>query len=311
VDDRRAKRRAALAGRAEAGEQRPLDGELEVGVGHHHQRVLAAELEARRLQVAAAQLADARAHRRGAREADLVDEPLLERPLQALEGGVPAGLDQVQHALRQATVDEQLGERLAERRRVLRRLPDHGVAAQDRGHQVPGRDRHREVARGDDRRDADRRAEGEQLLVGHLARHGLPVQAPALAQEEVAGVDDLLHLAQRLRVGLAHLARHEAREGLLVGLDQPADLLDRPAPGRRGRGGPVALGGSRRPAGLDEGGGVTEQHLGHRLVEACRVGGGEGAPGTVGLDLAADDRGHAVRRGAGDRLRHPAIVVFA
>ena len=41
-------------------------------------------------------------------------------------------------------------------------------------------------------------AEREQLLVGHLRRHRLAVEAPALAEEEVAGVDDLLHLAERL-----------------------------------------------------------------------------------------------------------------
>ena len=68
-------------------------------------------------------------------------------------------------------------------------------------------------------------AEGEQLLVGHLRRHGLAVEPPALADEEVAGVDDLLDLAERLGVGLADLARDQARERLLVVLDQPAELL--------------------------------------------------------------------------------------
>ena len=63
VHDRRAERRAALAGRAEAAEQRALDREVDVGVVHHDHRVLAAELQARRLQVAAAQLADPRADR--------------------------------------------------------------------------------------------------------------------------------------------------------------------------------------------------------------------------------------------------------
>ena len=102
-----------------------------------------------------------------------------------------------------------LRQRVAERRRVLGRLPDDGVAAQDRRHEVPGGHGDREVARGDDRGHADRHAEGEQLLVGHLRRDGLAVQAAALAEEEVARVDDLLHLAERLGVGLADLARDE------------------------------------------------------------------------------------------------------
>ena len=85
VHDRGAERRAALPGRAEAAEQRALDGQVEVGVGHHDQRVLAAQLEAGRLQVAPAQLADARADVGRAGEADLVDQPLVERPLEPRE----------------------------------------------------------------------------------------------------------------------------------------------------------------------------------------------------------------------------------
>ena len=127
-----------------------------------------------------------------------------------------------------------LSHRVAERRRVLGRLPDDRVAAQDRRHEVPGGDGDREVARGDDRGDADRRPEREQLLVGHLRRHGLAVQPAALADEEVARVDDLLDLAERLGVGLADLARDELGERLLVGLDQAADLGDHAAAGGRG-----------------------------------------------------------------------------
>ena len=75
VHEGRAERRAALPGRAEAAEQRALHGEVEVGVGSNHKRVLAAELEAGRLQVAAGQLADAPPDRGRPGEADLVDEP--------------------------------------------------------------------------------------------------------------------------------------------------------------------------------------------------------------------------------------------
>ena len=86
VHDHRAERGAALSGRPEAAEERALDGELELGVGHHDERVLAAELEAGRLHVAPAERADLGADRGRAGEADLVDEPLLERPLEPLEG---------------------------------------------------------------------------------------------------------------------------------------------------------------------------------------------------------------------------------
>jgi hypothetical protein len=75
VDDRDAERGAALAGGAEAGEQRALGGEVQVGVRHHDERVLAAQLEAGVLQVPAGQLADLRPDGARAGEADLVTSP--------------------------------------------------------------------------------------------------------------------------------------------------------------------------------------------------------------------------------------------
>ena len=291
MDDRGAERRAALAGRAVAAEQRALDREVDVGVVHHDHRVLAAELQARRLQVAAAQLADLGADRARAGEADLVDEPLLQRALEARERLGAFGLDEVEHAGGHAAGEEQLGQRVAERRRVLGRLPDDGVAAQDRRHEVPGGHGDREVAGRDDRGDADRHPEGEQLLARHLRRHRLAVEAPTLADEEVAGVDDLLDLAERLGVRLADLARDEAGERLLVVLDETTDVGDHASARGRGDLGPVALGGARGAAGVDERGGVAEQHLGHGLGGIGRVGGGQSPARSVGERLPADDGG--------------------
>jgi hypothetical protein len=183
-------------------------------------------------------------------------------------------------------VQEELGQRLGRRRRVLGRLPHRRVAAQQGGDEVPGWHGDREVARGDDGRHADRRAEGEQLLVGHLDGTGLAVQPPALADEEVAGVDDLLHLAQRLGVGLADLARDQARERLLVVLHQPAELLDRaPAHGAR-HGGPLALAARAASQAATKVAGVAEQTS--ATVSTCRrVGGGLTAAGRVGCRAAA------------------------
>jgi hypothetical protein len=241
--------------------------------------------------VAAAQLADLRADRARAGEPDLVDEALLEGALEARERLRALGLDDVEHARRDAAGEEELGERVAERGRVLGRLPNHGVAAQDRRHEVPGGDGDREVARGDDRRDADRHPEREELLVRHLGRHGLPVQPAALADEEVAGVDDLLHLAERLGVRLADLARDEARERLLVGLDEAADVGDHASARGRRYLGPVCAGGARGAAGVDERGGVAEEHLGHGLGGVGGVRGGQSPARGVGERLPADDGG--------------------
>ena len=82
VHDRDAERRAPLAGGAEPAEERALDGQVEVGVGHHDQRVLPTQLEARRLEVPAAELADPPADVGGSGEPDLVDQMLVERSLE-------------------------------------------------------------------------------------------------------------------------------------------------------------------------------------------------------------------------------------
>ena len=247
VHDHGAERGAPLPGGAEPAEQRALDREVEVGVGHHDERVLAAELEARRLEVAAAQLADPSADVGRTGEADLVERrPSSIAPLQPRERRRPVGEHHLERALGEAGVQDQLRERLGRRGRVLGGLPHHGVPAQERRDQVPGRDRDREVARRHDRGDADRGAEREELLVGHLGRHGHAVEPPSLAEEEGAGVDDLLDLAARFPDRLADLAGDDPGERLGVVLHQPPELLDRPAAhGRRDRGPPRLRAASR------------------------------------------------------------------
>src|SRR3712207_7933162 len=55
------------------------DGEVEIGAGGDDEGVLPAELQAGGLQVPAGERADLAAHRRGPGEADLVDQPVLQR----------------------------------------------------------------------------------------------------------------------------------------------------------------------------------------------------------------------------------------
>lgn len=271
VHDQVAQRGAALAGRAPAGEQRALHRQVQVGVGGHDHRVLAAQLQARALQVASAELADAGADRAGTGEADLVDRARLQGGLQALEGRLAIGVDEVEHAARHAGAPRQLGDRAGGGRGVLGGLPHHGVAAQQRRDDVPGGHRDREVARGDHRGDPDRDPEGEQLLVGHLRRHGLPVEPAPLAEEEVAGVDDLLDLAQRLGVGLADLAGHQLGQRLLVRLDQPSQARDHAAAHRGGHLGPLALGALGVLGGDAQGVRAAEPDPRHHVVEVRRV----------------------------------------
>jgi hypothetical protein len=195
VDDRRAERRAPLAGGAEATEQRTLDREIEIRVWHHDQRILAAELQARRLQMPSAELTDPPSDLRRPRETDLVDHAFGEGALETVEGRRAVREDELERSLGESRVQKQLCERVGDRRGVLRRLPHDGVPAEQGGHQVPRWNRHREVAGGDHGGGPHRRPEREQLLVRHLGGHGLSVESPALAEEERAGVDHLLYLA--------------------------------------------------------------------------------------------------------------------
>ena len=60
---------------------------------------------------------------------------------------LPRAVDDVQHALGKAGLEEQLGQPHRAQRRPLRRLEDEGVAGHDRDGQHPQRDHHREVER--------------------------------------------------------------------------------------------------------------------------------------------------------------------
>ena len=153
-----------------------------------------------------------------------------------------------------------------------------GVAAGEGGDQVPRRDRDGEVAGRDDGRNADGDAEGEELFVRHLRGYGLAVESTALTGKKVAGIYDLLHLAEGLCVRLADLPGHQPGERLLVVLDDASDLLYYLRADRGGHRCPLLLRLARGPARLYERPRVTERHLGHRLGCARRVRGRHAPP---------------------------------
>ena len=133
VDDHRAERGAALARRAEAAEQRALDREVE-----SRRPASRPAGSCRRARGRPTARCGRRARRSREPTADDPVKPTLStslsssarsRPSKAVG---PSRLHEVQDAVGQAARDEQARERVAERGRVLRGLPDDGVAAQDR-----------------------------------------------------------------------------------------------------------------------------------------------------------------------------------
>src|SRR5215210_5052534 len=283
VDDHGSQGGAALARGAKAREQGAFDGEVEIRIRHDYERVLAPELQAGRLHVPAAELAYLLADLGRACKADLVDEPLVQGLLQSLEGRRSFGLHNVKDAAGEAAGHEEFGQGVADGGGVFGGLPDHGVAAGQCRYDVPRRDRDGEVACRDNGRDPNGDAEGEELFVRHLRGDGLAVEPSSLAGEEVAGVYDLLHLAEGFGVRLADLTGHQPRQCLLVVLDDASDLLYHLRADRGRHFGPLPLRLACTPARLHERARIPEKHLRHRLGSTRRVRRGHAsAGGTVG-----------------------------
>ena len=118
----------------------------------------------------------------------------------------------VHHAARQAGFGEHLHQVVSRKRRVFGRLDDHRVAANERRNRFPRRNRHREIPRRDQSRDADWRAHAHCKFVGQLGRSGLAELAAAFAGHQVGHVDGFLHVAARFGEHFAHFARHVDRE---------------------------------------------------------------------------------------------------
>ena len=200
-------------GRAERRPEDAVEREVEIGVVHDDDRVLAAELEVDVLEPLGGGLEHLHARLARAGERDDGD---VRMPHEAVADRSPAAVDDVDDALRHAGLVEQLDEALPERGRVGRGLEDDGVPGDERGRDLPGRDRDREVPRRDDADDADRHADRHLELVPELRRRRLPEQPPALAAHVVAHVDRFLDVAARLGLHLPHLVRHEVGELGLV-----------------------------------------------------------------------------------------------
>ena len=206
MHDDAARRSTALARRPERGPEDSVERELEIGVLHHDDRVLAAELEVDVLEVICGiphhrDAGLARAGERNHRDVWMPDEPVADRAAPAV--------DDVDDPLRNAGFVEQLDEALPERRCVGRRLEDDRVSGDECGCDLPRGDRNREVPRRDDADDADGHPDRHVELVRELGGRRLAEEAPAFAAHVVAHVDRFLHVAAGLRLDLPHLVGHQ------------------------------------------------------------------------------------------------------
>src|SRR3954447_24566806 len=230
-DDQPLGRDAGLAGVLHPAHRGGLDGAAEVLGVEHDERVAAAELEHRLLQVLAGQRRHAAAGPLAPGQGDALDVGVGDDLLDVGDPQEHVGVD----ALGRAGVAEEL----LERERALR--VQLGVLEQDRvaQHQVrPGHPHHlveRVVPRLDRQQDADRLVLDHRLALHDLDRARLE-EARAVLRVVVEDAGGQLHLTGRLLDPLAHLAGHQGGELVLAlehqlrgAADDLRPLLDRAA----------------------------------------------------------------------------------
>ncbi len=106
------------------------------------------------------------------------------------------------------------------------RLDHDRVAANERGHHLPGRNGHREVPGGYEAADADGLAHRHRPLVGKLRGGRLAELAAAFACPVQGAIDAFLDVAASLLEYLAHFARCVVSQLFLVLLEPQAQLHD-------------------------------------------------------------------------------------
>ena len=215
-------------------------------------------------------------------------------------------LDDVEHAVGQPGVREQLREHERRARVLLGGLEDEGVAAGHRVRAHPDRDHRGEVERRDARDHAQRLTDLEHVDAGGHLLGEAALQQVRDRRRVLDVLEPALHLAHRVREHLAVLRREDGRDVGLAGLEQLADPEHDLGPlGQRRR----APGRERLLGGLDrlvQLGGVGEVHL-VRLLAGGGVVHGPSPSRLAGHVLAADVVADALHGGSfrddrGERL---------
>src|SRR5207249_9632528 len=137
-------------------------------------------------------LADVRSGVARSRERDEVDARMLYQVIAEIAAGPE---HEVEHALWKAGFLEDLDEPHRQHRRVRRGLEDDGVAEDERGHDLPGRDREREVPGRDRGDDAVRVAHAHGPLARQFGGNDIAELAAAFAGDVIGHVDALLDIA--------------------------------------------------------------------------------------------------------------------
>src|SRR5271167_3344631 len=230
LHDDAAGRGAALSGGAKRAPQRAVESEVQVSVVEHDHRVLATQLQRAMLERLRRFLSNGTADRCRTGQRNCAYLRMLDHwgANFAAESG-----DDVHHAWWNTGLMQRLHKVEYRERRVLCGLDNGGVAGDQRGEQLPGRNRHGEVPRCDHGADAQRLTDRHRELVGQLRGDGRSEQTAALAGGVVTTIDGLLHVAARFLDDLPHLAGHVARVLFFARDQQLSRLVKHLAAARR------------------------------------------------------------------------------
>ena len=157
------------------------------------------------LEIGSASLRNGASHFSRSRKTDYRDVAVARQ--RSAYGGAAAAY-KVKHAARHTCLGEHLHQVVNRQRRVLGGLNHHGIPADQSGHDLPGRNRHREIPWSNHGAHANGLAHAHGKLVRQFRRRGLAKKPPPFARHVIRHVDSFLNVAARFREDLAHLAGH-------------------------------------------------------------------------------------------------------
>ena len=175
--------------------------------------------------------------RRGADEADRAHARIREQRVDRLL----VAIDDIEDARRQPGFDEEFGKPHRHRWIALRRLEDEGVAAGERGRELPHRNHGREVERRDARNDPERLAQRVEIDAGSGALAEFAFEQVRDAAGEFDHFQSALDVALGVGDGLAVLRGEQLGEAVEFPLRQLEELEQHPRAALRIGGGPRGL----------------------------------------------------------------------
>ena len=178
---------------------------------------------------------------------------------------------QVEHAWRQPGALQDVDERPRRGGRELGRLEDDAVAERERGRNLPGRNREREVPRRDDADDADRLARDLDFDAGPHRVELVAADAHRLAGEVLEDRAGAAGFADPVGERLSLLARQLPPELFLARQDLGAGAVEDVEPLLRGRQRPFGEGLLRRRDGLLDVGGCPARELADDVADVRGV----------------------------------------